>query len=54
MNPTYATQLKTTLTKLIDDEFIRNIFSYRALNVAQQYSAEQMASEYADLYQQLL
>ena len=54
VNPTDPEQLKATLTKLINDEFIRNIFSYRALNVAQQYSAEQMASEYADLYQQLL
>ncbi len=54
VNPTSAEHLKTTLTKLIDDEFIRNIFSYRALNVAQQYSAEQMAEEYTDLYQQLI
>ncbi|QNF35434.1 glycosyltransferase family 4 protein [Adhaeribacter swui] len=54
VDPNNAEQLKTTLSKLIEDEFIRNIFSYRALNVAQQYSAEQMASEYLDLYQQLL
>ena len=54
VNPEDAAQLKYTLTKLIDDEFIRNIFSYRAIKVAVQFSAKQMASEYEEIYQQLL
>jgi hypothetical protein len=54
VHPEDAARLKYTLNKLIDDEFIRNIFSYRAITVAIQFSAQQMALEYEEIYQQLL
>ncbi|PSR57481.1 glycosyl transferase family 1 [Adhaeribacter arboris] len=54
VNPENAAQLKATLTKLISDEFIRNIFSFRAIKVGLQFSAKQMAFEYEQVYQQLL
>ncbi len=54
VNPEDPEQLKSTLAKLIHDEFIRNIFSFRAITVGLQYSAAQMASEYEQVYQQLL
>ncbi|MDQ4139626.1 MAG: glycosyltransferase family 4 protein [Bacteroidota bacterium] len=54
VNPEDATQLKSTLNKLISDEFIRNIFSFRAMKVGIQFSAKQMAHDYEQVYQQLL
>ncbi|QMU29212.1 glycosyltransferase family 4 protein [Adhaeribacter radiodurans] len=54
VNPEDADQLLATLNKLISDEFIRNIFSFRAIKVGLQFSAKQMAFDYEQVYQQLL
>ena len=53
VNPDDPVALKNTIHKLINDEFIRNIMSFRAIQVGLQYSAKQMAWEYEQVYQQL-
>lgn len=53
VNPSDAAALKQTIQKLINDEFIRNIMSFRAIQVGLQYSAKQMAWEYEQIYEQL-
>ncbi|KAA9346185.1 glycosyltransferase family 4 protein [Adhaeribacter soli] len=53
VDPTDAGVLETTLQKLINDEFHRNIMSCRASKAAHAYSATRFALQYLDAYRQL-
>ncbi|WP_034256928.1 glycosyltransferase [Adhaeribacter aquaticus] len=54
VNPNNPDELKTSLNNLIEDEFIRNIMSFRAIQRGLKYSGKQKAFEYYRVYHQLI
>jgi glycogen synthase len=54
VNPDDAEALKVALTKLTEDEFVRNIMGFRAMQRGLQYNIKQTAFEYRNAYAQLL
>ncbi|WP_223816149.1 glycosyltransferase family 4 protein [Adhaeribacter rhizoryzae] len=54
VNPNNAGELATAVTKLIQDEFIRNIMSFRAMQQGLGYNIQQTAYYYRQAYGQLL
>ena len=53
VNPDDAEALEIALNKLMDDEFIRNMMGFRAMQQGLQYSIEQTAFHYHQAYHQL-
>jgi glycosyltransferase involved in cell wall biosynthesis len=54
VNPQQAPALQATVTRLMDDEFIRNIMGFRAMQRGLLYSSKQTGFEYYRAYRQLL
>lgn len=54
INPDNPEVIKRVLNKLINDEFMRNIMGFRAMQKGLPYSARQMAFEYSQAYQELM
>lgn len=54
VNASNASELTSAISKLIQDEFIRNVMSFRAMQRGLGYSTKQTAYDYQQAYQQLL